>query len=303
MRSPFLLVAALAVSSLAAAQNPVGQIYASDATVHGSVELAGGGTRVMSGSNVAAGDSTALMKLDRGGDVRICPNTNLSVATSATGRDLMFGISTGGMETHYTVSASADSIVTPDFRILLAGPGRFDFAIEADKLGNTCVRALPGNASSLIVSELMGDGTYQVKANEQVMFNNGKLAGASHEVVACGCPVSPPVMRAAATPPPSPPTEQRQPEPSARSHSPVHVEIDAPFVFRATDPEPSPLETAVRMRLANEKPFTITVPALAATPELKNSSLAESKLRPAPVKPQQKRFFGKIRSFFASIFR
>ena len=124
MRSPLILFAALAASSLAAAQNPVGQIYASDATVKGSVELASGGTRVMSGSYVDAGDSTALLKLDRGGEVRVCPHTSLSVATSPSGRDLMLGISTGAMETHYNVLASADSIVTPDFRILLAGPGR-----------------------------------------------------------------------------------------------------------------------------------------------------------------------------------
>src|SRR3954469_16479561 len=143
MRKLLLVGFALTLSPVTFAQAPVGQIFASDATVKGSVTLAAGGAQVMSGSMVSAGESTALLKLDRGGEVRVCPHTTLSVATSQSGRDLMMGISAGGLETHYAISASADQIVTPDFRILLAGPGRFDFAIESSKSGDTCVRALP----------------------------------------------------------------------------------------------------------------------------------------------------------------
>src|ERR1051325_1452337 len=120
----------LVLSSAAFAQAPVGQLFSSDAKVKGSVELAAGGARVMSGSFVSAGGSTPGLKWDRGGELRVCARTTLSVATSPSGRDLLLGLSVGGMETHYTVSATADSIVTPDFRLLLAGPGRFDFAIE-----------------------------------------------------------------------------------------------------------------------------------------------------------------------------
>jgi hypothetical protein len=313
MRHAFIVAVLLAVASKAMGQSPVGQIFASDATVKGSVELAAGGARVMSGSWVSAGESTAILKLDRGGEVRVCPRTTLSVATSQSGRDMMFGLSVGGIETHYTVSAAADSIVTPDFRILLAGPGRFDFAIEAGKSGDTCVRALANNASSLIVSELMGDATYQVKPDEQVVFHNGRLATAEHANVNCGCVAAAPVMRAAENPPePKPeshPSNSSQGAP-ADSHpsnisqggAPAHVEVDAPFVFHADEPGPSPLEGAVTLHVAH-KPLQLVVLGPPVADEAERANVRQPGVEKAANKAKESRFFGRVKAFFAMLFR
>ena len=285
------------------AQNPFGQIFASDAKVKGSVELAAGGARVMSGSYVSAGDDTAVLKLDRGGEVRVCPHTSLSVATSQTGRDLLLGLSVGGMETHYTVSATADSIVTPDFRILLAGPGRFDFAIEAGKSGDTCVRALPGNSSSLIVSELMGDATYQVKPAERLVFHKGRVSDTDHDTADCGCVSAPPVLRAEAAPSEPNPASAPPEPPRPKAQPPVHIEVDAPFVFRADDPSasPSPLEGAITLHIARDPPQIVVLPP---PPKVQ----ATTTNVPPPVAPKsaaeksKPRFFGRVKAFFASIF-
>lgn len=304
------LIFVLGLATAACAQNPVGQIFASDAKVKGAVELAAGGAKVMSGSWVSAGDATAVLKLDRGGEVRVCPKTSISVATSQSGRDLMFGLSVGGMETHYAVATSADSVVTPDFRILLAGPGRFDFAIEASKNGDTCVRALPGNTSSLIVSELMGDGTYQVKPAERLVFHDGRVANPDHENATCGCVAPAPVLKAEATPPPPPTTSK--PEASAKESAqenepPVHIEVEAPFVYRADEEEPSPLAEAIHLHVVST-PLPLT--ALAPAPKTPLSAAARTENVPKPArtaknesKPRSGRFFGRIKSFFASIFR
>ena len=157
------------------------------------------GSRVASGSSITAGDEIAVLRLRRGGEVRVCPGTTVSVATSSTGQELMLGMSKGAMETHYSVAESVDSVLTPDFRIVMPGPGEFNLAITADAKGNTCVGSLAGSTTSTVVAELLGSGTYEIKPEQQVMFRQGRLDSAEAPLIACGCPTAPtPIMRAAA---------------------------------------------------------------------------------------------------------
>lgn len=366
----------LALTLPAVSQNrPIGEVVSSDATVKGSVVLVGSGMRVMSGSSITAGTNTASLKLIRGGEVRVCPRATLSLTNSQSGRDMVFAMGTGVVETHYALGSNADTILTPDFRILLAGPGTFNFAFGADARGNTCVRSLPGDTASIIITEQMGDGVYQVRPGEQAYFRNGTVNGAQKTLPPdCGCPDLPPaaVATAPATPvaTPGPPTASvvqlpsfsapQQPSagnqvqtPAAANPAPpsgtpaptvelpanspeavfaehgrptvapetpssatakppetapappdneIHIQVDAPFVFRGDQPAPAPPAPTLATLHLSALPHAFTE-ELAVLPPAQSS--------PAPAQPtavkssagKHKGVFGHIRSFFAAIFR
>ncbi len=298
----------------------------------GSVVMAGG--RIAPGSSITAGSETAVLHLSRRGEVHVCPGTTVSVTPSEKTRELMLGMSTGALEAHYTLDASADSVLTPDFRILFAGPGEFHYAVSADSHGNTCVRALMGNTSPATVSELMGDRVYHVKPSEQVVFRAGQIDKVDTDVpLECGCPPPVPVLRTAAPvvqPDSDAPARGRlggspgeaqkaaeksaagspgganpsratlsngpetKPVPQSQANN-VHIQVDAPFVFTAKD------------RAAGSNPPPLQQ---AAALPVQDSSARQMRLdaivQPPPAstqQPEHRSFLRRLGGFFSSIFR
>lgn len=275
------------------------------------------GSRVASGSSVTADVETAIMRLTRGGEVRVCPGTTASFTTSSNGNDLMVGMSRGAIETDYASQESVDSVLTPDFRIVLPGPGQFNMAVSADSHGNTCVASLPGTTSSAVVAELLGSGTYEIKPQQQVLFRNGRLSSVETPIASCGCPPArEPVLRTENNPGAVVPDTKAgdklplatldsasgtstQDASSGGSNGKTEAkspqnEADAPLVFsglqraKTTPTAQPPVDQVAMLRL--KKPAD-PLPAVVVLP-------------PATVpKPASKGFFGKIGGFFHAIFR
>jgi len=310
------------VPSFSAGVQPVAVPYAEGS----GGTLVEAGSRVASGASISAKEETAVLRLTRGGEVKVCPGTTVSVTTSQEGKDLLLGMSTGAMETHYRLQESSDSVLTPDFRIVFPGPGEFDFAISADAHGNTCVGSMPGSTSSVVVAELLGSGTYEIKPNQEILFRQGRLDTVEHPEGPCGCPArQEPVLSAAVASGPVVPEEQAgtklqmanstdpprgdtpattpvqnsagagsetQPVPQAKSGE-MQVQLEAPLVFSGKD-------------LAEARKHTIpAAPAVQASALPVSSRQADPLpavvvLPPATTKPKSKGLFGRI---FAAIFR
>ena len=324
---------AVAKAPAPASQGESGFSLTNDAVVVPVAGAAGAtvmaGSRLENGSTVTAGSDTTILRLPHGGEVHVCPGTTISVTPSQSKRDLMFGMSTGAIETHYSLSTSANAVLTPDFRIMFAGPGEFDYAISADSHGNTCVRGLHGNTSSVIVSELMGNRIYQVRPNEEAVFRAGQIDKVDTDVpLECGCPPPPTPVLEAAAPAAQPvaaselPAKVRvgegsgsgtvteeaaaaqtrlstgpetAPLPPAQRHD-VHVQVDAPFVFtgkkRAAVPSP-PIESARELPIEESPERQVHLDPVVMPPPLPDKKSA---------KPAHTGFFHHVKGIFSALF-
>ena len=305
--APFFSVAlCLLVPVASSAQQAIGELYATDASVKGSVILAGSGTSVLSGSSIQAGAQSATLKLERGGNLLVCEGTKLSVTASQNGRELLFSLNSGNLEMNYPLGAEADTLLTPDLRLLLPGPGTVHVAVRITPQGDTCVQSLPWNVSAIVVSESMGDATYQVKPDEAVIFKGGHLGDAVKSKGNCGCSMSQmtSVQVAKAAPPPPPPPEPKPAETAAAPPLPPpppeqHMSVEAPFVFRGNDPVPDLSQNIAVLRLENNKVVQLE-PTVAPPASAKKK--AEPKKDVQTAKRESHGFFGKVAAFFAGIF-
>lgn len=289
--------------------------------VGSSGTLVEAGNRVASGSSITAGEEIALLRLARGGEVRVCPGTTVSVTTSSNGQDLMLGMSKGAMETHYGLTESMDTVLTPDFRIVLPGPGQFDLAISADARGNTCVGSSPRSTSSAVIAELLGNGTYEIKPDQQVVFRQGRLDSVETAISPCGCPAAQePVLRASTNAPviseekagnkltlensdqgrsnsetPSTSAIEGNGDPKQNPQQSMRVDVESPLVFSGKD-----IANARRQASAALLSQAAALPLSTKPAEPLPAVVV---LPPTADPPQAKKgFFGKIKGFFGSMF-
>jgi hypothetical protein len=304
----------------ASAQAPLGELFAVDPGAPAATQPAGTGMAVLPGSELSAGIAAATLKLSRGGQMRICSRTHLSVNNG--GQGLMLGMDTGAIEIDFRLpEAVVDLVVTPDFSIRLAGPAVYHFALGVTNRGDTCFKPLPENSGGVFFSELLGSNVLASK--EAVVFSGGKLSRHTSLTDPCGCLEAVPVQRASAAPEtPSGQsgdaaatrmmvvnTDVGLPAPTNQTEH-THVEVETPFVFSARSATAAPgmvakveFSSLPNMFFVQEEPDPIVLvvrppelPAQEAKPSLAPAAAARKE------REEKKGFLAHLKGFFSSLF-
>jgi hypothetical protein len=303
MRFPKYL-GCFALAGAAMAQTPIGQMQSGDATVRGAVQLTGTSARIMNGAQIDAAQHSATVKLERGGELVVCPQSGVTLTASASGRDQLVGLSRGAVEARYALGQSSDTLMTPDFRLQLKGPGQVDIRVGLAPNGDACVESQASSSASVGVNELFGDGVFEVNPGERWLFTNSTVSTAQRDPqTTCGCPAAVQQQKVVASEIGFPEQQSRQAAEAIAAGKPiaeaplvtgiprntapdgVHMQVDAPMVFRAEAVGP-PLPKLVARAILRPASFP-SVPALQVSP---------------PPKPERKGWFRRFGSAIARLF-
>jgi hypothetical protein len=172
----------------------------SAALVTGALEVSQGKAVIASNGSVTAGRDTTQVILPHRGILRVCASTTVKLAADsgvAAGEmpGLLMAMDHGALEMSFATTQApvknADVLMTPEFRILIDGPGAAEVKVRLGAHGDTCVDNAGADAPYVLVSSVFDGGAYRVQPGQRVMFQHGSL----HEVVdqekePCGCPPS-----------------------------------------------------------------------------------------------------------------
>lgn len=252
----------------------------SGATVTGALEVTGGKAIIAASGAITSGAATTEVLLPHRGTLRVCASTTVKLAADSSvpaGEipGLMMAMDHGAVEMSFATGRNSDVLLTPDFRILIGGPGAAEVKVRLGQQGDTCVDNAGVNAPYVLVSSVFEGGEYRVQSGQRVMFERGKLNEVvDNEKEPCGCP---PALH--------PGTNEF---PEAQSAGLAPTPPPAPSAFSSGSAAPQVVEPLV---YKSPQPAAEAAPAAEATPTAKP---AETKKKPG--------FFSGISKFFRHLF-
>jgi hypothetical protein len=232
------------------------------ATVTGALEVSQGKAIIVASGAITSGAETTEVILPHRGVLRVCASTTVKLAADSSVPSgevpgLLMAMDHGAIEARFAAGRNSDILLTPDFRILIAGPGAAEVKVRLGQQGDTCVDNAGIDAPYVLVTGVFDGGAYRVQPGQRVMFQHGSL----HEVVdqekePCGCP--PPVapqgnefplaQSEGLAPLPAP-----APGPANQGSAPT--QLVEPLVYKSADHAPQPAaETAPTPSAAANQP-------------------------------------------------
>jgi hypothetical protein len=239
------------------------------AKVTGALEVSSGKAIIVANGTITSGSQTTQVVLPRRGVLRVCASTTIkltadtSVPTGET-PGLMMAMEHGAIEASFATGRNSDILLTPDFRILIGGPGAADVKVRLGQNGDTCVDNAGVNAPYVLVTSVFDGGDYRVKAGQHVMFEHGSLREVvDQEKEPCGCPPPPqggnefPLAQSEGLAP------MPKPAPAVAEQGSSAAQTIEPLVYKSADHAAQPAAEPTASAVANP-PATQSATQLAA---------------------------------------
>ena len=169
----------------------------SAALVTGALQVANGRAMIATNGAITAGNSTTDVTLPHRGMLRVCASTTVKLASDASVPHdevpgLMMVMDHGAVEASFATGRNSDVLLTPDFRILIGGPGSADVKVRLGQHGDTCIDNAGHDAPYVLVTSVFDNGIYRVQPGQRVMLQHGSVyAVVDAEKESCGCPAPP----------------------------------------------------------------------------------------------------------------
>lgn len=269
---------------------PLGTGKSVGTKVTGALEVTNDKALIAASGAITSGTETTEVLLPHRGTLRVCASTTVKLAADSSmpagdTPGLMMALDHGAMEASFAAGRNADFVLTPDFRILIGGPGAVEVKVRLGQHGDTCVDNPGEDAPYVLVTSVFDGGVYRVQPGQRVMFEHGSV----HEVVdqekePCGCPTPPktgsnefPMAQSAGLAP------MPTPKPSPMHTPGEKTALTEPLVYKSPSQAPEPVTGEPQEKAAS--PVTASSPAPAAKPHQKKHG-----------------FLGSIGRFFRHIF-
>jgi hypothetical protein len=266
---------------------PLGGKTGQAPTVTGALEVTADQAIITASGAVTSANATTDVSLPNRGMLHVCAATTVKLAADTSvpkgeTPGLLMALDHGAIEANLTTGRNADMVLTPDFRILISGPGTANLKLRLGNKGDTCVDNPGVNAPYVLVSSLFGDGMYRVQPGQRVLFEHGSV----HEVVdqekePCGCP---PEVQPGSNEFPLAQSEGlaplAKPAPAPPAENGPKSQMSLPLVYNSAEHAPKPAP-----------------PAVASAPPLPPPAQPEP-----PAAKHRRGFFRSIGHFFRKLF-
>ena len=266
-------------------------------SVDGPMQAWNGHAYMTSSGEITAGTTAAQVTLPYRGVLRVCPSTTvkLAVDTNAAANEipgLQIAMAGGALEASFAIDRNSDVVLTPNFRIMIGGPGSSEVKVRLGQGGDTCVDNSGANAPYVVVTSVFDSGLYRVQPGQRVMFEHGDLHSVvDQEKESCGCPSS---------------SQKGNEFPQAQSEGMAPPATQPPAATTTNQPAGggSATTTLTYNAQGNQNPQPAVIPQPPAAPQTTPQAASAPATQPAQQTATKKKrgFFHRIGRFFKKVF-